>query len=192
MGCRQRIQDSRLSDVVSLYPATCAPGPRGRRQGPRTPGPAPPARRAPLSGAFPAGFRVMLAAHLAPEACSVSTSLLRAGGGSRVRKPSSETCRHSRHKPELNRRRDHDAGGEAVQVGPPTEHEGRHHGRDARSGPTPLPDGGEVTTEHEAGRRPRRRTRRSPTAQATNSAPVTTKLAIWIHPRSPRLSKLIG
>ena len=30
------------------------------------------------------------------------------------------------------------------------------------------------------------------TAQATNSAPVTTKLAIWIHPRSPRLSKLIG
>jgi hypothetical protein len=31
-----------------------------------------------------------------------------------------------------------------------------------------------------------------PTAQARNSPPVTTKLAIWTHPRSPRLSRLSG
>jgi hypothetical protein len=111
---------------------------------------------------------------------SASTSLLRAGGGCRVRKPSPETCRHSRHEPELNRRRDHDAGGEAVRVGPPTEHEGRHHGRDARSGPTPLPEAGEATTEHEAGRRPRHHHHDVPSfVQGAVPMPAARGRAVW-------------
>jgi hypothetical protein len=40
--------------------------------------------------------------------------------------------------------------------------------------------------------RPGPSTRPMPTAQATHSRPVTTKLAIWIQPSSPRLSRLSG
>ena len=76
------------------------------------------------------------------EVLGASTWLLRAGRAGRLWKPSPEACCHSRQEPELNRCRDHDADGEAVRVGPPTEHEGRHHSCHARSGPTPLPEGG--------------------------------------------------